>query len=926
MSLPDVTPIVSYDGNGSTATAYPFLFKVLDASHVKLYLDGVLSSDAITVTGVGDDAGVEVTTSVAYSSEVKVTLLREVPFSQETDLVEGGRLREESLENALDFGVMQAQQLKEELGRTIQVAPGSTGSILPSATNSTIGQDENGDLVSRTAEEELAHLGVGEAATEAAASAAAAATSETNAATSETNSGTSETNAAASAAAAEASNVNASTALGDLSSKSFPVYRVGKSLFAADITSDLTINFPGGGSLTLKASERPYAEDNATNANDPGGANVSDYISDIINIINGDVRDYDTSEDSGLSGWTASGNAITTVSNATPITGWSAKLAVDGGADIPGVMDLTYYGSDDTPLTVPFPLEIRANTDSSPPSIPYVSYHAAQTLTEAQKERARENIGVVASDTAAIAGIVEPFPPQSRPSQAGRTYTDTVGRQPYASVGSASVSDWLPLVTPYAFNNSVAAGYVADVEATGALVTRAEKSALDTFFEAASGETFYSKLKRFSFPWFANKSANSICALSGEVGTFHGTTTHKRGAVVGDASTGYFAWPETMDNLSITGINCSAGVVAQSTNTLNSSRCFVGSQVGSKRFAIIADSSSLYFTSAIGASSVISEGKPNLRGVFVGSCTGVSSRTFTRRLGGVNTSISNTAAISDQVYAQEAFFMARNTAGVADLHSGAEFSCFFLGTGLSQSESEDLAELIDECEASAHPDPATNSIVILDDDIHENVYSNLFPMMQTYNIPMTFALVSSWVGDDGTISADPRCTESELQEIYDAGGSFANHTDTHPALANESVSSIRTELETCNTYLDSQGWNEGVVVYPFSSTDQDVFAVAAENQNYGVGGVATTSSRYENRLYATRLAVGYNQVDTLAQIKGYIDSAIANNNPLVLMTHCGLAGHSDSDLEELIAYAQAAGGKFRTIEQALNIHGANSIH
>lgn len=400
MSLPDVLPIASYSGNASTSTAYPFPFKVLAASHVKLYIDGVLSTDAITVTGVGDEAGVEVTTSVAYRSASdplggqQVTLRREVPFSQETDLVEGGRLREESLENALDYGVMQAQQLKEELGRAVKFPPGSSGSTLPSSTNSTIGQDANGDLVSRTAQEELDHLGVGTAATEASASAAAAATSETNAATSETNSGTSETNAAASAAAAEASNVNASTTLGDLSSKSFPVYRVGKTIFAADITSDLTMNFPGGGSLTLKTSERPYTEANATNANDPGGANVTDYITDIINIINGDVRDHDTSEDSGLSGWTASGNAITTVSNATPITGWSAKLATDGGVDIPGVMDLTYYGSDNTPLTVPLPLEIRASTESSPPELPYVSYHAAQTLTESQKTQARDNIGI----------------------------------------------------------------------------------------------------------------------------------------------------------------------------------------------------------------------------------------------------------------------------------------------------------------------------------------------------------------------------------------------------------------------------------------------------------------------------------------------------------------------------------------------------
>ncbi len=278
MSLPDVTPIASYNGNGATNIAYTFPFKVLAESHVKLYIDGELSSDPITVTGVGDDAGVEVQTSVAYTSEQQVTLRREVPFSQETDLVEGGRIREESLEDALDYGVMQAQQLKEALGRAIKVAPGSSGSTLPSATNSTIGQDANGDLVSRTTEEEVAHLGIGASVTEATASAAAAAASETAAASSETNAATSETNAAASAAAAEASNVNASAALGDLSSKSFPVYRVAKKFFEPNITSDYTINFPGGGSLTLKRSERPYTEPNAINANEVGGANISDFI------------------------------------------------------------------------------------------------------------------------------------------------------------------------------------------------------------------------------------------------------------------------------------------------------------------------------------------------------------------------------------------------------------------------------------------------------------------------------------------------------------------------------------------------------------------------------------------------------------------------------------------------------------------------
>jgi lysophospholipase L1-like esterase len=391
MSLPDVLPIASYTGNASTSTAYPFPFKVLAASHVKLYIDGVLSNDAITVTGVGDEAGVDVTTSVAYTSEQQVTLRREVPFSQETDLVEGGRLREESLEDALDYGVMQAQQLKEALGRTVQVAPGKTGSTLPSATNSTIGQDANGDLVSRTAQEEITHLGIGASVTEAAASAAAAAISETNA-------GASETVAVASAAAAEASNVSASAAVLDFASKSYPVVRIGKKASEPNITSDVTISFPGGGSLTLKASARPYTEVNAINAQN---VDVAYLIPDIINIINGDVTDASTGQDYGLS------TGSTNVDNFTPIQDWSAELATDGGSLVTGLADLTYLGSSPATLTVPLPLEVKAGATLDPPAnIPYVAHSGPQTLTVTQQAQARANIGASESAIGSEASFI----------------------------------------------------------------------------------------------------------------------------------------------------------------------------------------------------------------------------------------------------------------------------------------------------------------------------------------------------------------------------------------------------------------------------------------------------------------------------------------------------------------------------------------
>lgn len=403
MSLPDVTPIASYNGNGATNVAYSFPFKVLADSHVKLYVDGVLSTDTITVTGAGNDAGVEVFTSVAYASDKQVTLRREVPFSQETDLVEGGRLREESLEDALDYGVMQAQQIREQLSRAIQVAPGSTASILPEGAEATIGQDANGDLISRSISEQVTHLGIEPSVSSAVASAAAAAasetasaTSETNAATSETNAATSATNSATSAAAAEASNVNASAALLDLSTKSFPTVRIGKKFGEPNINSDVTINFLGGGSITLKASSRPYTEPNAINAQN---VDVGYLIPAIIDIVNGDVTDAATGQDYGFS------TGSTNVDNFTPITAWSAALATEGGTNISSQADLTYSGSQQGTFTVPLPLEVKANADLSPPELPYISHTSAQTLTSAQQALAQSNIGVSGSGSGSGSAI-----------------------------------------------------------------------------------------------------------------------------------------------------------------------------------------------------------------------------------------------------------------------------------------------------------------------------------------------------------------------------------------------------------------------------------------------------------------------------------------------------------------------------------------
>jgi hypothetical protein len=207
MALEDTPSIISYAGNDSTVTAYPLPFVFFSDDDIALYVDGVLSADTFSIIGDKFAGTASAVTDVAYTSspEQTVTFQREVSYDQPTVLPGSGRTDPTTLERAYDYLSMQIQQVAREVEESPKAAPGDTtpGGSFSEAANTTVGQDANGDLVMRSAAEEVAFLGIGTSVDAAAASAAAALVSETNAATSETNAAASEANAAASEAAAE---------------------------------------------------------------------------------------------------------------------------------------------------------------------------------------------------------------------------------------------------------------------------------------------------------------------------------------------------------------------------------------------------------------------------------------------------------------------------------------------------------------------------------------------------------------------------------------------------------------------------------------------------------------------------------------------------------------------------------------------------
>lgn len=124
-----------YSGNGAT-TVFAYGFRILDASHIEVVrtidgTDSTVSPSEYTVSGVGDLGGGNVTFTIAPVAGQSITIIRNAPFTQQTDLENQGAYYAETIEEALDLAAMRDQQLAEELTRAVKLPVGENASVLP---------------------------------------------------------------------------------------------------------------------------------------------------------------------------------------------------------------------------------------------------------------------------------------------------------------------------------------------------------------------------------------------------------------------------------------------------------------------------------------------------------------------------------------------------------------------------------------------------------------------------------------------------------------------------------------------------------------------------------------------------------------------------------------------------------------------------
>lgn len=121
MAVSNTVTLVQYAGNGSSVTAYPTQFPFTDEAWVNVVvMDAAGATTALELgstfflTGVGDDAGGDVTTSAAWDSTHTITIYRRVPQTQLLELEYNTRLPAAAVEASLDKITFMIQELLSE--------------------------------------------------------------------------------------------------------------------------------------------------------------------------------------------------------------------------------------------------------------------------------------------------------------------------------------------------------------------------------------------------------------------------------------------------------------------------------------------------------------------------------------------------------------------------------------------------------------------------------------------------------------------------------------------------------------------------------------------------------------------------------------------------------------------------------------------
>ena len=128
MTVSSQTPINRSTGNGVT-TVFPYGFKIISEADIEVTVDGVAKTLNVdyTVSGVGNEAGGNVTMTAAPANLASVVRRRNMALVRTTDYQDQGEMPAATLDNDFDSAVLMIQQVDEQIGRAVTVPAGVSG-------------------------------------------------------------------------------------------------------------------------------------------------------------------------------------------------------------------------------------------------------------------------------------------------------------------------------------------------------------------------------------------------------------------------------------------------------------------------------------------------------------------------------------------------------------------------------------------------------------------------------------------------------------------------------------------------------------------------------------------------------------------------------------------------------------------------------
>jgi peptidoglycan/xylan/chitin deacetylase (PgdA/CDA1 family) len=144
------------------------------------------------------------------------------------------------------------------------------------------------------------------------------------------------------------------------------------------------------------------------------------------------------------------------------------------------------------------------------------------------------------------------------------------------------------------------------------------------------------------------------------------------------------------------------------------------------------------------------------------------------------------------------------------------------------------------------PAPAPKSVVIVEDDAHKSVYSDMYPLAKKYNVPITIFIYPSAVSN-----AKYAMTWEQLRELKKSGlFDFQSHTFWHPNFKKdrkkmkpaEFDKSVTTQLTKSRAKIEKElGVSVDLLAWPFGIYDDDLLKRAAAA---GYSGTFTIERRH----------------------------------------------------------------------------------